>query len=373
MRVIAQVTVPMLRPAILNSAVLIFALCLEILGIPLFVGAPSNIDFYASYLYNTWNNSVTPDPPAVSAGAVLLLVVVSLLLVVRARLSGQQQRFVALGTRGGPAKPLDLGRWRWPAAVVLGAFIGVTSVIPLIGLVLMSCVRALTTLEAPWHLFTAYNWTTVATDPALRRAITDSLLIAVAGGAVTVLLVAAATLIAHRSRFPLRGVLAPALIYPRAVPGIILGVGFFWTYLMFTPGSLVRNNLWGEAIALCVRNLTLAYVVIYPSLARVSAELDRAARSSGAGWWTIARRVLLPILRPALFAAFLLMFITLLSDYDPVVFLQKPGTELLGVTMLQFWGRGVVGPVAALAVVQVVIVGVVLLLGARILRRVPHA
>ncbi|HEX3513429.1 MAG TPA: ABC transporter permease subunit, partial [Trebonia sp.] len=302
-----------------------------------------------------------------------LLVVVSLLLVVRARLSGQQQRFVALGTRGGLATPLDLGRWRWPAAVVLGAFIGVTSVIPLIGLVLMSCVRALTTLEAPWRLFTAYNWTTVATDPALRRAITDSLLIAVAGGAVTVLLVAAATLIAHRSRFPLRGVLAPALIYPRAVPGIILGVGFFWTYLMFTPGSLVRNNLWGEAIALCVRNLTLAYVVIYPSLARVSAELDRAARSSGAGWWTIARRVLLPILRPALFAAFLLMFITLLSDYDPVVFLQKPGTELLGVTMLQFWGRGVVGPVAALAVVQVVIVGVVLLLGARILRRVPHA
>jgi type IV secretory pathway VirB2 component (pilin) len=41
--------------------------------------------------------------------------------------------------------------------------------------------------------------------------------------------------------------------------------------------------------------------------------------------------------------------------------------------MLQYWGRGVVGPVAALAVVQVVIVGVVLLLGARILRRVPHA
>jgi iron(III) transport system permease protein len=372
--VIARVTVPMLRPAILNSAVLIFALCLEILGIPLFVGAPSNIDFYASYLYNTWNNSLTPDPPTVSAGAVLLLIVVSLLLVVRARLSGQQQRFVSVAARrGAPAKPLDLGRWRWPAAVTLGAFISITSVIPLVGLILMSFVRALTTMEAPWHLLTAYNWTTVATDPTLRRAALDSLLIAVAGGAVTVLLVAAATLTAHRSRFPLRRVLAPALIYPRAVPGIILGVGFFWTYLMFTPGALVRNNLWGEAIALCVRNLTLAYVVIYPSLARVSAEFDSAARASGAGWWTITRRVLLPILRPALLAAFLLMFITLLSDYDPVVFLQKPGTELLGVTMLQYWGRGVVGPVAALAVVQVVIVGVVLLLGARVLRRVRNA
>jgi iron(III) transport system permease protein len=373
-RVIARVTVPMLRPAILNCAVLIFALCLEILGLPLFVGAPSNIDFYASYLYKSWSNSITPDPPFVSAGAVLLLVVVSLLLVLRARLGGQQQRFIAAGARGGGGyRPLDLGRWRWPASAALGAFIGVTSVIPLLGLILMSCVRALTTLEAPWHLFTAYNWTTVATDPALRRSVADSLLIAGAGGAATVLLVAVATLIADRSRFPLRRALAPALIYPRAVPGIILGIGFFWTYLMFTPGALVRNNLWGEAIALCVRNLTLAYVVVYPSLARINNEFDRAARVSGAGWWTIALRVLLPILRPALLAAFVLMFITLLSDYDPVVFLQKPGTELLGATMLQYWARGVVGPVAALAVVQVLIVGAALLLGARVLRRVRHA
>ena len=373
-QVITRVTLPMLRPAVVNCTVLIFALCLEILGIPLFLGAPSNIDFYASYLYRSWSSGANPDPAFVSAGAVLLLVVVSGLLILRARLSGSEQRFIAAGARGGGTyRPLDLGRWRWPASIGLGAYIGVTCVIPLLGLVLMSCVQALTTLEAPWHLFTADAWTTVATDPTLRRSITNSLLIAGGGGAATVLLVAAATLIAHRSGFPLRRTLAPALIYPRAVPGVILGIGFFWTYLMFTPGALVRNNLWGEAIALCVRNLTLAYVVIYPSLARISAEFDRAARSSGAGWWTIARRILLPILRPALLAAFVLMFITLLSDYDPVVFLQKPGTEVLGVTMLQTWQRGVVGPVAALAVIQVVIVAIVLLLGARVLRRLRRA
>lgn len=60
LRVIGRVTLPMLRPAILNSTLLIFALCLEILGIPLFLGAPSNIDFYASYLYRAWTNGVTP-------------------------------------------------------------------------------------------------------------------------------------------------------------------------------------------------------------------------------------------------------------------------------------------------------------------------
>jgi iron(III) transport system permease protein len=374
MRVIARVTLPMLRPAILNCTLLIFALCLEILGIPLFLGAPSNIDFYASYLYRSWNSSVSPDPSFVSAGAVLLLLVVSGLLIIRARLSGSEQRFAAVGARGGGSyRPLDLGRWRWPSCIAIGTFVSITSVIPLLGLMLMSSVRALTTLAAPWHLFTAENWHTVATDPALRRSIIDSLVIAGGGGAATVLLVAVAALIAHRSGFPLRRSLSPALIYPRAVPGVILGIGFFWTYLMFTPGALVRNNLWGELIALCVRNLTLAYVVIYPSLVRINGEFDRAARSSGAGWWTVTRRILLPILRPALLGAFVLMFITLLSDYDPVLFLQKPGTEVLGVTMLQYWQQGIVGPVAALAVVQVVIVAIVLLLGARVLRRVRRA
>jgi iron(III) transport system permease protein len=374
LRVTARITLPMLRPAILNCTLLIFAVCLEIMGIPLFLGAPSNIDFYASYLYRSWSSGVTPNPSFVSAGAVVLLVIVSGLLVVRSRLSGAEQRFVSTGARGGGSyRPLELRRWRWPASVALGGYIAITSVIPIMGLLLMSCVRALTTLEVPWHLFTSENWHRVVTDPTLRRSIVNSLLIAGGGGAATVLLVALATLIAHRSGFPLRRALAPALIYPRAVPGVILGIGFFWTYLMFMPGALVRNNLWGELIALCVRNLTLAYVVIYPSLARINAEFDRAARSSGAGWWTITRRILLPILRPALLAAFVLMFITLLSDYDPVVFLQKPGTEVVGVTMLQYWQQGVVGPVAALAVVQVVIVAVVLLLGARVLRSVRNA
>jgi iron(III) transport system permease protein len=94
---------------------------------------------------------------------------------------------------------------------------------------------------------------------------------------------------------------------------------------------------------------------------------------SGAGWWTVVRRVWLPMLRPALVAAFVLMFVAMVSDYDSVVFLQKPGTEVMGVTMLQFWAKGVVGSVAALAAVQLAIVAVVLSLAWRVLRRTLNA
>jgi iron(III) transport system permease protein len=238
----------------------------------------------------------------------------------------------------------------------------------------MSSVTALTTLVPPWHQWTGSNWAQIVHNGVFVRSLVDSMLIAVIGGAVTVLVVALAALIAHRSRFLLRKSLAPVLVYPRTVPGIVLGIGFFWAFLMVNPpGGELRNNLFGMAIALCVGTVTLAYIVIYPSLARLSTDFDRAASSAGASWWTISRSIVFPLLRPALIGAYVLVFITLLNDYAPVVFLQKQGTQVLGVTMLQYWEKGVVGPVAALAVVQVVIVGGALAVGSRFLKRVFRA
>jgi iron(III) transport system permease protein len=288
---------------------------------------------------------------------------------------GSERRFGAIGSRGGaPFRPLALGAWRYPLAIGIGAFITMTSLIPLLGLVLMSAVSQLTILVPPWQLFTPENWQHVIFDFTFRRSMVNSLVIGLVGAGLTVMLVAVATLIAHRSNFPLKATIGPALVYPRSVPGIVLGIGFFWAFLLVDlPGGLLRNSIAGELIALSVRASTLAYIVIYPSVVRINIEFDRAARAAGAGWWTVVRRVLLPMLRPALLAAFVLMFVTMISDYDPVVFLQKPGTEVMGVTMLQFWTKGVVGSVAALAVVQLGIVALVLSMAWRVLRRTLNA
>jgi iron(III) transport system permease protein len=330
---------------------------------------------YGSYLYKAWTSGFTPDPPYVSAGALILLLVVTLLLLVRAALMGSERRFGAVGSRGGaPFRPVALGPWRYPLAVGTGAFIAMTSLIPLLGLMVMSVVGQLTILVPPWQMGTLENWQQVLFDVTFQRAITNSLVIGVVGAGLTTVLVAVATLIAHRSNFPLRTTIGPALVYPRSVPGIVLGIGFFWAFLIVDlPGGLLRNSIAGELIALSVRASTLAYIVIYPSVVRLNVEFDRAARAAGAGWWTVIRRVLLPMLRPALVAAFVLMFVTMISDYDPVVFLQKPGTEVMGVTMLQIWARGSVGTVAALAVLQLGIVAVVLSLAWRVVGRTLNA
>ncbi|HEX6348873.1 MAG TPA: hypothetical protein VF160_05710, partial [Candidatus Dormibacteraeota bacterium] len=169
---------------------------LEVLGIPLLLGGPSGTDMYASYLYKAWTNGFTPDPPYVSAGALLLLLAVTALLVLRALLIGSERHVGGGGVRGGrAARPMALRAWRLPLALLTGAYIALTT-------------------------------------------------------GVTVVLVAVATLIANRSQFPLRSFLGPALVYPRSVPGIVLGIGFFWAFLFADlPGGVFRNSILSELVA----------------------------------------------------------------------------------------------------------------------------
>jgi iron(III) transport system permease protein len=368
LRALGRVTVPMLRPALLNAGLLVFTLSIESLGIPLVLGSPQGHDFIASYLYNTWSSAFTPDPPVVSAGATVLLAAACLLLLLRSRLLGDQARFVSTGRRGAAAGGgVQLG-WFWRAALgaLLGLYLLATTFGPIAALALSSVVQQLTPLIAPWHMLTLSNWRSV-TRGVFAHSIQNSVEIAVVGAILTVAVVALATAVAHRSRFRLRRSLPFMLLFPRAIPGIIIGIGFFWTFLLVNPpGSALRNSIWGIMLALSIRSLTLAYFVLASAFATVSGSLDDAARSGGASWWTAITRITLPILRPALFVSFILLFISILNDYDPALFLVTPGHEIMGVAMLQAAQQGTTGPVAALAMVQVAITVVAIAVGSRL-------
>jgi iron(III) transport system permease protein len=368
LRALARVTVPMLRPALLNSGLLVFTLSIESLGIPLVLGSPQGHDLIASYLYSTWSSAITPNPPVVSAGATVLLAAACLLLLLRSRLLGDQARFVSAGSPGAATGGgMQLGWfWRVTLGALLGLYLLATTFSPIAALALTSVVQQLTPLIPPWQMLTATNWQDIS-HGVFVHSIWNSVEIAVVGALVTVAVVALATAVAHRSRFRLRRSLPFMLLFPRAIPGIIIGIGFFWAFLLVNPpGHTLLNSIWGIMLALSVRSATLAYFVMSSSFVTVSESLDDAARSGGASWWTAITRITLPILRPALFVSFILLFISILNDYDPALFLVTPGNEVMSVAMLDAAQKGTTGPVAALAMVQVAITIVAIAVGGRL-------
>ena len=93
---------------------------------------------------------------------------------------------------------------------------------------------------------------------------------------------------------------------------------------------------------------------------QISDDLDRAARVSGANWLGVLRHIIFPLLRPALIATYLLLFVTFLKEYSVALFLFARGSQVIGTTMLEVWAQGGPGPVAALAVIQLLIIAMVM-------------
>jgi iron(III) transport system permease protein len=262
---------------------------------------------------------------------------------------------------------------RWPLSAALTLTLTVFVIVPLAGVVLTAFTSILSPFISPWGVLTTDNFSSIFNNPVYTRSLIDSLLIAGVGGALTTIVVALLSVVAHRSQFRLRGSLQQAMLWPRMMPGLITGMAFFWTFAILDRSGTLRASLWGLGLAFAVRSLALGYSAFYPALTGIGRDLDNAARTSGATWWQAMRTVVLRLVAPAMGASFVLLFVAMLNDADPAVFLVTDDTPVLGLTMLRLAASSTGGTVAALGVIQMLITFVVLGLGRALLGVKPRA
>lgn len=372
-RALLTVTVPLLRPAVTNSALLVFAVTFEVLGLPLILGFSKDIRLVSTYLYDHWLHVAPADQGLVSAGALFLLACVSALLVARNKLVGDTDRYATVMGKSSAKRPVDLGPWRWPLAAV-GAFILlVLVVVPIAGVVLSSVTTIFTPLISPWSVLTNDNFVAVLDNPVWMDSVVNSLLIATVGGLVATAAIALLSVVAHRSEFRLRGSLQQAMLWPRMMPGLVCGMAFFWAFVLLDPTDTLRGSLWGLGLAFAVRSLAVGYSAFYPALAAIGRDLDLAARTSGAGWWRSMISISIRLSIPAMAVCFVLMFVAMLNDADPAVFLVTDSTPVMGLTMLQLAATSTGGAVAAFGVIQMLLTLAVLAVGRLFLGKRIHA
>lgn len=364
LRTLVAITLPLLRPALAASLLLTFVSSLELLSIPLVLGSPVGVEVLSTWLYKVGIGAQT-DYGAVAVVAVVMLAAISLLVWLQVRVTGQERRFVTVGGKATRGRLLRLGGLRWPLAALIWLYVLMGVVAPLTGIVTQSATSFLTPLVNPLELLTWDNYSQVLLDPAYNRSIVNSVEVSAIGGALGTLFIALCALVVYRSDFPLRKPLTYLVFFPRAVPGVIVGIGFLWAFLLVPGIGELRNTLVALTVAFVVRFIPLGFGAIAPTVLRISPELDRAARVSGATWLRTMNGILLPMLRPALLSGFVLLFISFLKEYSSALFLVTRDSEVIGTTMIGLWRQGNSGPVAALSTVQLLITFVVVILGQR--------
>ncbi len=163
----------------------------------------------------------------------------------------------------------------------------------------------------------------ILTSPGLRAAVRNTFVLALV---VTLLSVPLGTVLAlalRRPGLPGRTLWRVAVLLPVLVPDFVLGYSWLRAYgrsgftddLVGVAWEGVQGPV-GVAAVVVVNAVPLAYLVTAVGLAtRAEPGSERAARASGAGWLTVLRTITLPLLRPALATAGVLVFVLTLGTF----------------------------------------------------------
>jgi iron(III) transport system permease protein len=349
-RAFTTVTLPLLRPAIVAAGAIAFAAAVESFAVPAVLGIPSGFATISTRIYQDLNLSANPDSftAAIVLSLVMVLVILAVVAPVDRMLAGQ-----GASRTGAPGGSADLSGDRpisRRAAVALAVYLAVTVGVPLVALVASSLTRAVGVAAVP------SNWTLANFDGALGGqalpAIGRSLGLAATAGACLVVLGGLVATLERRVGGRRRGrrALGSLVTLTFALPGSALAVGLLVAYGGRLGGSLVIIFL-----AYLAKLWTLAHRPIAGSMDRIPADVQRSARISGAGPFTSWRTVTGPLLAPALLGAFALVFLFAFHELTMSTLLYGPGSETLGVVVLNLKQLGEVGRTSALAVLMALV------------------
>ncbi len=336
-QVFVTVTLPLLRPALAGAAALVFVTTVNAFGAPAILGLPARFPTVTTRIYS--DLAFAASPAAFSRAVTLsaALVVLTLAVVGPADAAGLGRGAVRTAVPAGGGFTGTGARW---PGVVGWAYVAAATALPLLALVLMALTRAVGVAPTP------ANWTlahfTEALDGRTVAALGRSLGLAAVAATAVVALGGLLTALRHRR---VGRALSTAAILSFAVPGTALAVAMLLAY-----GPWLRDTVALIAVAYVAKFWALGHRTVAAAADGLPADLPRAARMSGADSLTAVRTVVVPLLRPALGAAWLAVFLFGLHELTMSSLLYGPGSRTLAVVILNLAQLGDPTVTSALAV-----------------------
>jgi putative spermidine/putrescine transport system permease protein len=188
--------------------------------------------------------------------------------------------------------------------------------------------------------------------------------VGVAATLIGLALAVPASLAIARRRFRGRGAVSALMLMPLIVPGVVLGTSIyvFQIETEIATGLPLLGSTWGLVAAHALIVIPWAARLVSASLASFDPAIEEAAKNLGAGPWTTFRRVTLPSIRPGIVAGALFGFVTSFGNLEMSLFLVGAGRTTLPIAILQYLEWKIDPTVAAVSVMQIVLIGAAMML-----------
>ena len=173
-----------------------------------------------------------------------------------------------------------------------------------------------------------------------------------------------ASLAIARRRFRGRGAISALLLMPLIVPGVVLGTSIyvFQIETEIATGLPLLGTTTGLIAAHALIVIPWVARLVTASLAGFDPAIEEAAKNLGATPWTTFWRVTLPAIRPGIVAGALFGFVMSFGNLEMSLFLVGAGRTTLPIAILQYLEWKIDPTVAAVSVMQIVLIGAAMLL-----------
>jgi iron(III) transport system permease protein len=173
--------------------------------------------------------------------------------------------------------------------------------------------------------------------------------------------------IIYRSRTTGHGLIEYVVMFPQAVPRMVFGLALLWAWLNIPIP--IYGTLWLMALAYFTVLMPLGVRTLAGVVLQIDKSLEECARVCGASWGYQLRTVTIPLLRPGIIAAWLLVFIASVRELGVSIFLVGPNAKVIAPSIISSWLSSSSELSAALALIQTVAVFVALIVLFRATRR----
>lgn len=335
MRVFFDITLPILKPALLNGFILSFLATASSFGVPAMIGGPARIYMLTTQIYSLQRTGTANSLQMAIAVSAILGLTTLLLLYSSQLFWGVSKNYTVAGKTPRPTL-LPLKKFKSPLIFLLSFILFVIFVLPVVGIFL----SALSPIQGSWSFsrlsfenFARVIFQTEETVRALRQSITLALAAALFCTAFSFLL----NYFIYRTNYLARSFSSLAISLPFSTPGTVLALAFIISFSqgIFGIGPSLYNTLILILIAYIVKYCSLSFKVIGDAYQQIHPSLEEAAQISGARWTQVMTSIYWPLMKPALIASAFLVFMPALSELTMTVLLTGPGLETIGTLIFQ--------------------------------------
>ena len=339
-----KITIPLMFPAILSVYLLTFILAFESFETPAMIGLPAGIEVFMSQIYQAVVWSIPPSYGLGTAYASIILVITMTAVYLYRKATSRQEKFQVITGKGYQPGILDLGKWKWAGTAVLCFYVFVHIVV-VFGMVL---ILSFQTYWDPNNLFgnmTLRNYETVISQRRIVSSLINSGVVSIVSATIVVIIAAILTYISRRKNIRGGGLLEGFGTLPLAFPGFILGLGLLWTFLTIPIG--VYGTVFVLMLAFLVKYMPQGIRFANGALIQIQDDLEESSSITGAEWTYTVRKIILPLLKPALISAWIYIFVLTFRELSSIIFLITPNNQVISAILWDLFVNGSVELLAA--------------------------